>query len=235
VEHGISRSPRTILITSALRGDGKSTTACNLALMLAASGKSVLLVDADMRNPQVGKRLHLAAGPGIEDVLSKKIELAGAVVAAPFPDLHILPARGDGTAELLGAQQLKSFLDEARRHYEYVILDSPPLIPVTDPMILATAVDVTLIVVRERKSDRVAVARSVAILRSVGARIGGVVYNGSREGFRARQYYDYARPKVTPPKLAEKKKREILPIEAAPRSPERGPVCRRIGPTGRRA
>lgn len=217
VEHGISGSPRTILLTSALRGDGKTTTACNLALMLAASGRPVLLVDADMRNPEVGKRFQLASGLGLEDVLARKVELADAIVAAPFPDLSILPSRGGVTSavELLRSQHLRSFLEEARRHYEYVILDAPPLVPVTDPMVLATAVDVTLMVVRERKSDRAAVARSIAILRSVGARIGGVVYNGSREHFGARQYYEYSRPNFLEPSVGERKRRDLVPIEPA--------------------
>jgi polysaccharide biosynthesis transport protein len=185
--------PKTLLLTSALSGDGKTATSLNLASALAYQGARVLLVDADMRRPS----LHLVASsrctPGLSNILTGAATLDEAIQShSEIPGLSILPAGvvPPTPAELLGSEQFRALLGELRDRYDYVVLDSPPLVAVTDPLLLAPLVEGVVLVSRPGHDTRPALRRSVALLDRPGIHVLGFVLNGASHepGYYYRRY-----------------------------------------------
>jgi polysaccharide biosynthesis transport protein len=165
-------APQTVLITSSTEGEGKTTLATNLAIVLAQLGRRVLLVDADIRRPHVHDLLNLSSDIGLSSLLSHKVdeqELANAIVRleqAPGLDILLAGPVPLYSAELLGSQEMKQALKLWRSQYDYVILDGAPVLPVTDSVILSSNVDATLLVARYEYTERQSVDRSLRLLRS---------------------------------------------------------------------
>ena len=144
------RNVQVILITSSVAREGKTTTASNLAISLAHAGRKVLLVDADLRRAALDKIYDLPAESGLAQLLEGKILLGGAVQPTQIADLDLITAgcKVANPAELLMSTRMREFVDEARRSYDYVIIDSSPLLAVTDPALIGVATDGVVLVLR---------------------------------------------------------------------------------------
>jgi receptor protein-tyrosine kinase len=173
----VDNPPRVIVILSSAPSEGKSTTAINVALALAEADKSVVLVDGDMRRPSLDKYLDLVGSVGFSTVLSGGASLAEVLQDTKFPRLTVLAAgpTPPNPSELLGSQAAKKLLDDLRSQFDYVIIDSAPLLAVTDGAILATVADGALIIAKYGETKREQVAHAVGTLRDVGASLLGAV------------------------------------------------------------
>ena len=162
-------------------GDGKSTVAANLAAAIAQAGHRVLLIDVDLRRSQVHALFGVAGQRGLTDVLTGELGWQHAVVGSGIPRLSLLPAGTptDMPAELLSNFSIGDLLDTARQEYDYVILDSPPLLAVSDPCIVAPYTDGVMLVVRLDKNQRVHISRSMEVIRAHGMKLLGAIVNDS--------------------------------------------------------
>jgi tyrosine-protein kinase Etk/Wzc len=212
-------SLRTIVVTSAAPGEGKTITAANLAVIFAHEGRKVLLVDCDVRRPKLHTMLRVPRSPGLVDLLRSDVDMAELAVGPadnagngldseiPVPDyirttgirgLHLLPCgRIEPTmADLSSAARLRRLLNDLGKWFDVVILDTPPVLAVADAGILGTMADGVLLVVRAGQTDRVAVLRAHQHLAQIGARVVGTVFNdpeGEVTGEGGYYYpYDYA-------------------------------------------
>ena len=184
---------KTLLVTSPAPGDGKSTTASNLAIAFAQAGRRVLLIDADCRRPAQARIQGLPNAPGLADVLSDKASLATAIKPTPIERLWLIPA-GEipgNPAELLDSQAFRSLLSTVAADYDQVIVDSPPIVPVTDARIIAAMVDATLLVVRAERSTRRIANHAREALATVGARLIGAVVSDVPRGSQSYGYGYY--------------------------------------------
>lgn len=235
----VDNPPRRIVVTSALPGDGKSTVAANLAAMLAANGEHVALVDGDLRRPTVATTMGLVPGAGLTDVLAGRAELIEVLQRAPqTPGLVVL---GAGTippnpSELLGSARMRAVLDELA-HHAIVIIDAPPLLPVTDGAVLTHQADGAIIVVTVGKTTYDLVDKAAAALDKVNGRVLGLVLNrapltgGAAKNY-AYEYRSHHEEKPEPsaaPALAGQAKAKTKP-KAKTAGGRRGP--RRTGATG---
>jgi capsular exopolysaccharide synthesis family protein len=189
--------PKTILFTSSQPGEGKTTTAVNTAISLAQLGVSVLLIDADLRRPAVHKAFKIPQSRGISNYLSSHTPLENLIVKLPIPNLSVLPCGPipPNPAELISSDRMKDLLRHLSQQFDHILIDSPPLISVTDPVILSTMVDGSILVVQSGKSTRELVRRARQELSGVGAKVFGVVLNNvniKREGYNDYDYYRYA-------------------------------------------
>jgi capsular exopolysaccharide synthesis family protein len=182
---------RVIQVTSPSPGDGKSTLASNLAVSIANSHKSVLLVDADLRRPRVHKIFGLDNRQGFVQVLRGQAELADVLQSSTIDglDCMVCGRRPSDPAELLTSSSFERFLDVVREKYDYVILDTPPLLAVTDPSVVAARVDAVFLTIRLQKNSRNSATRAAEILGSIGATLAGVVVNGAG----AKKSYGYGK------------------------------------------
>ena len=189
-------SLKTIAITSCTPDEGKSTTAANLAIVLTQTGKRVLLMDCDMRNPTVHKNFKLSNKVGLSSCISLGTELAEAVQETEIENLDALTSGviPPNPSELLGSERMQAILARAQEEYDYVLLDTPPVLPVTDTLVLGSLVD-GLILVLDSGEIKVEMARDVKNqLMHAGANILGVVLNKVRSehhGYGYGYYYYY--------------------------------------------
>jgi succinoglycan biosynthesis transport protein ExoP len=188
--------PKTILVTSGQPGEGKTTTAVNTAISLAQLGASVLIIDCDMRKPSTHKIFGLDNMRGLSTYLSRNIEVDGLIRKLQIPNLSLLSSGAipPNPAELISSERMKNLLRELGEKYDHILIDSPPLINVTDPIILSSMVDGVILVVHGGRSTRGVAQRARQDLVSVGAKIFGVVLNNvdmRREGYNEYYYYRY--------------------------------------------
>lgn len=186
---------KVIQITSPNQGDGKSTLTANLAISIAQSGKRVVLLDADFRKPRQHKVFGVNPNHGLASVISGEAQLKDAVYETGVPNLSLMPCGPipPNPAELLTSPKFKELLDEIRLMYDIVLVDTPPVLAVTDPSVVAPRVDGLLLVVRVSKNGRPAAERAKEILATLGAKTLGIVVNGvgRQSGFAAYSYGSY--------------------------------------------
>ncbi len=189
----VDRAIQTLLVTSSIPGEGKTTTAANLAVAFAQAGRRTILVDADLRKPSVHKIFDIANEYGLSDLLrSDAMALSFVLAECEQPHLRILPTGKlpPNPAELLGSHRMRTILERLKGEADLVILDSPPLQAVTDPAVLGARVDGTLLVVDAGRTRRGALRHAREALSKTGARVLGVAIN--RLGARDRDaYYSY--------------------------------------------
>src|SRR3954463_297259 len=175
----VDNPPRTIVVTSSMPNEGKSTSACNIALTLALTGSKVVLVEADLRKPRVCEYLGLDSGAGLTNVLAGQNGLDEVLVPWRRQTLTVLPSGPvpPNPSELLGSQHMGNLLKALAAGFDYVIVDTPPLLPVTDAAVLATLTDGALLIARHGKSSRDDVERAAHSLEAVNARLLGTVLN----------------------------------------------------------
>lgn len=171
-----------VAVTSADQGEGKSITAANLAMSFADMGKRVLLVDCDLRRPKVGRLLGLSAEQGLTDVLIRRTALQDVIL--PYRAGKPLRALTSGRippnpSELLASGGMAALLNILKAHYDFIVLDTPPLEAVTDAAVLAPLVDGYVFVVRAGESDRRSVRHALEQLSYANAHILGTVLNGT--------------------------------------------------------
>jgi capsular exopolysaccharide synthesis family protein len=183
---------KTLMVTSARRGEGKTTAASQLALTSALHGhRRVALVDVDLRRPRIHTVTGLEQRPGMTEVLRWQAPLDAALRDTPVPNLKVLPSGKvlHAPSALLESPRLRELLEELKARFDFVVLDAPPVIPVTDPMVIAPMVDVTLLVVMAGETPRAVVQRAKTLLQEAEVRSLGVVMNNVDEVLP--YYYDY--------------------------------------------
>lgn len=183
---------RVITVTSALPKEGKSTTAGNLALSLSNTNKKVLLVDCDMRKPSIHKKFGISNEKGIVELLSENKTMED-VLHKYNEKLDILPAgtTPPNPSEMLSSNRMDHFVKEMKNHYDYVILDTPPIQVVSDAQILSTKSDGTLLVIKSSTTKKEEVASAVDLINKVNGKIMGTVLNGVNDKKKKYNYYGY--------------------------------------------
>lgn len=182
---------KVIQVTSPNPSDGKTTVAANLAVTAANAGKRVLMIDADLRRPRLERLFHATSDVGLAEVLAGDSDWFEAVQPTGVSNLWILPCGSlpSNPSELLTVDQLDEFLSMAREHYDLVIMDSPPLLAVSDAAIIAPRVDGVLLTIRISKNGGPAAIHAKEMLDSVGGVILGVVVNDVEENRSYRRAY----------------------------------------------
>jgi capsular exopolysaccharide synthesis family protein len=178
------RAPRSLLVTSSLPGEGKTTTAVNTAYSLAQTGANVVIVDADMRRPRLESIFGMRGQLGLSSILSSDVteeEMLAMISNDKTTGLYVLTAGPipPNPAELLSSDQMRSLVNTLQRTFAHVVIDSPPITSFTDGVLMSTMVDGVLLVVHGGKTSRHVVRRSRQSLKDVGAKIFGVVLNNT--------------------------------------------------------
>lgn len=186
--------PKSLLITSSLPSEGKTTTATNTAVSLAQTGAKVLIIDADMRRPRLHSIFNVTNGEGLSTLLSSEstdADIARVVKSDESTKMHILTSGPipPNPAELIGSEQMATLLKRLQKHYSHVVIDSPPITSFTDGVLIASMVDGVILVVHSGKSSRQVVKRARQLLSDVGSRILGVVLNNVN--LRSQDNYHY--------------------------------------------
>jgi len=173
------KSYKTFAITSSINGEGKTVTALNLAIMMAhdLNGKNILLIDADMRKGKTAKYMGLHHSPGLSEILKGEVEPDSTFVSPNINNLTIIPAGKTprNPAELLGSKKMKSLLESLKSRFDYIFIDAPPVMPITDPCILGAITDGVIIVVQAGRTQRDMVKQVEQRLRQSHANIVGYV------------------------------------------------------------
>lgn len=190
----VDTPPAVIIVTSALAGEGKTTSVCNLAIALAAAEHSVVIVEADLRKPGVADLLGLERSAGLTDVLAGRVRSEQVIQSWGGGRFDVL-ASGPlppNPSELLASRQMRTLFGELRHRYDVVLVDSPPLLPVTDAAAMAPATDGVILVCRFRTTTGEQVRRAVTALDAVSAHLLGTVFTMvPRSGSGAYAQYSY--------------------------------------------
>ncbi|MBC7909145.1 MAG: polysaccharide biosynthesis tyrosine autokinase [Pyrinomonadaceae bacterium] len=191
-------APKTLLVTSSVPSEGKTTTAVNTAISLSQTGAKVLVVDADMRRPRLHNIFQIENRHGLSSILSAEMTEAEVLtMVTPYEDsnLHLLTSGPvpPNPAELIGSEQMRRLIRVLENNYTHIVIDSPPIASFTDGVLISSMVDGVLLVVHANKSSRGIVRRSKQLLQEVGAKIFGVVLNNanlrSQDGYYYYQSY----------------------------------------------
>lgn len=190
------RPPRSLLVSSAQPGEGKTTISANLAISLAQLGQRVLLIDCDLRRPSVHRAFQIQGSLGVVSYLAGQRDWRAAVDKTSLPDLDVLVSGPvpPNPAELLSSDRMHKLIDEALEDYKFVLVDSPPLLNVSDGRILATLVEGVVLVVKGGETPRELARRAQAYVSDVGARVIGAVLNNidlHREEYAYYRSYSY--------------------------------------------
>lgn len=207
---------KSLVITSSGPNEGKSTTACNLAVVMAQAGSKTILIDCDQRKPSIHKVFGLSNKCGLSNILADEVELKDAVYKTQVDNLEILCSgtRPPNPAEILSSEKMKGFLQGLKERYDSIIIDTPPIVAVTDAQLLSTYVDGCVLVIASGQTDRGAVIKAKGLLDKVGAKILGIVLNKvdtSNKGYYGARYYNYYSEDDEP-----KKRKRLFNIGARP-------------------
>lgn len=188
---------KTIAVSSALASEGKSINCLNLAISFAETGAKVLLVDCDLRRPNIARLLKENASPGVSNVLVHRNSLSEVIRHTPYKNLDVI-LTGDlapNPVELIGSKTMEKVLAELARVYDYIFLDTPPINLVTDTSILSKLVSGIILIVRQNETEKGALLYAVNQLKFVGAKILGFVLNdvSADSGQSAYKYKEYER------------------------------------------
>jgi len=188
------RAPKSLLVTSSVPAEGKTTTVVNTATVLAQTGAQVLVIDADMRRPRLHQVFGLNNNDGLSAILSSDIteaDVLSKIDKFSNTNIHLLSSGAipPNPAELLGSPQMKRLLNLAGETFDYIVIDSPPVASFTDGVLISFLVDGVLLVVHGGKTSRQVVKRTRQMLVEIGAKIIGVVLN--KADVRSKDYYYY--------------------------------------------
>lgn len=199
---GLDRPLKTLQVTSPSASEGKTTTLANLAVALARAGQRVVVIDCDLRRPRIHDFFGARSYPGFTSVLLGDVSLSNAIQTVPGEDRLVLLPSGPippNPSELLGGRRTVELLTALQGESDIVLIDSPPVLPVTDAAVLAGRIDATLLVATAGTTTQKALSRAVEVLRQVDAPLIGVVLNGvtDDEGYGYSYQYRYYRPEPT--------------------------------------
>lgn len=184
---------KKLLVTSSIRGEGKTTTCVNLGIILAQTGKNILIVDTDLRRPRIHRAFDTVRDVGLTNLLMGESRLEDVVIATDVKNLFILPSGPlpPNPAELIATEKMKLLIKYMESKYDYIIFDSPPLVAVTDAALLSSNVDGVLLIVEAGALPRDLLAQGLERLTSVKANIVGGVLNNVNLQKGSRYYYNY--------------------------------------------
>ncbi|MDQ3321797.1 MAG: polysaccharide biosynthesis tyrosine autokinase, partial [Acidobacteriota bacterium] len=187
-------APKSLLVTSSLPAEGKTTTAINTAISLAQTGAKVLIIDADMRRPRLHSVFNISNGEGLSTLLSNELsedEILDVIQYDPEGKVNLLPSGPvpPNPAELIGSEQMSNLMKIMQNNFTHVVVDSPPIASFTDGVLIASLVDGVILVVHSGKSSRQVVRRSRQLLLDVGAKVLGVVLNNVNLRSQDNSYY----------------------------------------------
>jgi polysaccharide biosynthesis transport protein len=199
---------KVILITSSVPGEGKTVLSANLAVLLAQSNKKVLLIDCDLRIGSLRALMNLPSGTGLSEILGGELQEPEIHPVSGVPNLEMLQAGASpaNPSELLGSTPLRHWLSTWREKYDYIVLDSAPLLPVTDSLTLAPLSDMILLIARPGVTEKSQLARSYQLLTRSGNRFVATVLNGLRpEEAGYSSYFGYNKPMQTYAEMVKSK------------------------------
>lgn len=189
---------KTITITSSQSGEGKTTTCCNLALTLAAdTEKKILLVDGDLRKPELHRLLKLSRKPGFSDVLTNKTDIKDFFKKPAIENLYVMPSGSiiSNASELLRYTKLKKLISDLKLQFDYVIFDTPPALNVTDSSVIGSLCDGVILVVKAEVTQKNMIEDAFSILKNAQASPLGFILTNFRVppyyAYRYKQYYKY--------------------------------------------
>ncbi len=189
----IRQKPKTVMVTSAVPGEGKTTTAVNMAVTMADRGMRVLLVDTDLRRPNVHRVLKVERDVGLADVVREGIETQRTIRSTGIENLWIVSSGRvpPNPSELMGSERMARLIKRLGEDFDLVVCDAPSILVVTDPVLLATHVDTVVLVVSANNARRETIQRACKLLQAANATIAGVVLNGLEVTRRHYYYYYY--------------------------------------------
>lgn len=189
---GAGKQLKTLVFTSAVPSEGKSTTVANLAIVMGQDDKKILLIDCDMRMPVLHRRFGLL-NRGLSNCFAENLSLKEVIQADVFPNLDIVTSGPvpPNPAELLGSKKMKALLQEAAEAYDYVFLDMPPVLAVTDAVLMSSQVDGTILVFGSGDISPDEGKQAQSVLEKVHANILGVILNKVPQHHKSGYYYYY--------------------------------------------
>ena len=196
---GLDKDVQVLTLTSSAPQEGKSTTSSNLGIVMAQMGKRTLILDADLRRPVQHSVYGLDREPGLTNLLFERTTFEEAIRATDVPNLFVLPCGiiPPNPAELLGSKRMLELMERLRKEFDFILLDSPPVVAVTDPLLLGHVADATLLIARADHSRIDAILRAMDSIERSGANLLGVVLNDFNPAnaygyyYRYYQYYHY--------------------------------------------
>ncbi len=206
----VTTGKHSFVVTSAVPGEGKTTTAANLGLAMADSGTRTLLIDADLRNPSVARTMGLEGGVGLTTILLGDAEPADVIQRWGTTNLYVLPAGQvpPNPSELLGSEPMRALLATLSRDYDFVLIDSPPVVPVIDAVIVERLTGGLLMVVGVDRTKKKDLASAMKQLTTVGAHVSGFARNfvASKQGSEYRYGYHRYEEDAAPATRRSRKK-----------------------------
>ena len=188
------KPPKVMMVTSARREEGKTTTSVNTAISLTKSNAKVLIIDADMRRPRLHKIFNVSNSAGLSSYLSGNKDFSGDLLRPTgVPNLHVMTSGPlpPNPAELLGSYRLKELIEGIYPLYNFIVFDTPPVLGLADAVVASTQTEGVIMVVRSGKTPREAAQQARKILESVNAKLLGVVLNAINESHLKYGYYSY--------------------------------------------
>lgn len=182
---------QTIMFTSALPGEGKSTSAANVAIVFAQEGKKVLLIDADMRKPTLHYTFHTTNSPGLSGVLAKQWNLFDVLKKTNVEGMHLITSGEipSNPAELLASKSMDALLEEIKGRFDIIILDTPPVLGIVDAQILSNKCDGTILVISAGSTKKESALKAKNVLQTSRANLIGTVLNNFKIGSDHYYYY----------------------------------------------
>jgi capsular exopolysaccharide synthesis family protein len=197
----VDRPVRSIVVSSPLPGEGKSSTVCNLAIAFAEAGRKVLVIDADLRRSRIAEYFGLEGAVGLTNVLAGRVPVRDALQAWGDTGLWVLPSGhvAPNPSELLGSGNMADLLSTLCVSFDVIVIDTPPLLPVTDAAVMATLADGCLLIARHGKTTNHQATKAAGALHAVGARVLGCVLTMTpAKGTEAYDYYSYGPDEPAP-------------------------------------
>lgn len=188
----IDSNIKTIMVSSCLASEGKTTTISNLASVMAELNKNILLIDLDLRKPTVHKQFNLSNRTGLTDLLLHKDDYIG-YLQNVHPGLDVItsgkiPAN---PTEIINSNAIKELIKKLSEHYDYILLDTPPLVLVSDPLTIATYADAVILTIAHSEAEKEVIKRSIDSLKQVNANIIGTILNKMPVSKHNKYYYSY--------------------------------------------
>lgn len=189
----IDEKLKVIMATSAGPGEGKSTTITNLAITFAQSERKVILIDADLRKPTAHHTFAISNRLGLTSILSQQCSLEESIQMSDVPNLDVITSGAipPNPAEMLNSKRMTAVIDQLRESYDIILIDTPPLLAVTDAQIVSTKSDGVVLVVDQGKVKRDIAKKALHNLQSVNANVLGVVLNNVKRKANEEAYYYY--------------------------------------------